>query len=235
MTDTTTSSITTIVIPDTVLSTVYYHQTSYLYPTKLSFPNLKKVTGYVYFHQTNNIVEIDFPQLKSTDAYFYVNGNISLQKVSAPSLDSITDYLYVRLNSALQVLDICNLTRINCGNQEPYFDISGNNTSVDSSQPCFNAVLNGTTLTTSPITTFSNNTAIAGGTFTHTCASPLNGYGVCWSTSPNPTTNNFTANGSGGTTFTANMTGLTPNTTYYVRAYYGNGVYGNEVSFTTLP
>ncbi len=232
-TDTTTSTVTTIVVPDSVLSSVYYHQTSYLNPTKLSFPNLKRVDGYVYFHQTNNIVEVDFPMLKSTKNYFYINGNISLQKVIAPNLDSIVDYLYVRLNSVLQVLDVCNLTDIYCNNQEPYFDISGNNATLDSVQPCFNATLHGTILTTTPITNFSNNTAIGGGAFTHNCGNnPM--YGVCWNTSPNPTQNNFTANGTGGTNFTANLTALTPNTTYYVRAYSGN-VYGNEVSFTTLP
>jgi len=45
-----------------------------------------------------------------------------------------------------------------------------------------------------------------------------------------------TLDGSGTGTFTSSLTGLTPNTTYYVRAYATNSVgtaYGNEVSFTT--
>jgi hypothetical protein len=232
-TDTASSPVTTIIIPDSVLSSVYYHQTSFLYPTKLVFPNLKRVDGYVYFHQTNNIVEVDFPVLKSTGSYFYVNGNISLQKVIAPDLNSIVEYLYVRLNTALQVLDMCNLSDIYCNNQDPYFTISGNNTLIDSVQPCFNATFHGTTLTTAVVTSFSSNTAIGGGTITHACGNSFSN-GVCWSTSPNPTTNNFSANATGGINFTANLTGLSPNTTYYVRAFSGN-VYGNEVSFTTLP
>ncbi len=43
-------------------------------------------------------------------------------------------------------------------------------------------------------------------------------------------------NGSGTGSFTSNLTGLTANTTYYVRAYATNSAgtaYGNQVSFTT--
>jgi len=63
--------------------------------------------------------------------------------------------------------------------------------------------------------------------------------GVCWSTSPNPTvSNSIITNGSGGGSFTISITGLKPNTTYYVRAYATNGdgtSYGNALSFTTTP
>jgi len=62
-------------------------------------------------------------------------------------------------------------------------------------------------------------------------------HGVCWNTSPNPTTaNSFTTDGTGTGTFVSALTGLTEDTTYYVRAYATNAVgtyYGNEVSFTT--
>ena len=43
--------------------------------------------------------------------------------------------------------------------------------------------------------------------------------------------------GNGLGSFTSNLSGLTANTTYYIRAYAINGVgtfYGNEISFTTL-
>ena len=64
--------------------------------------------------------------------------------------------------------------------------------------------------------------------------------GVCFSTSPGPTTaNNKTvgnpSSGTGG--FFSKLPGLSPNTLYYARAYATNGsvtVYGNEVNFTTL-
>ena len=65
-------------------------------------------------------------------------------------------------------------------------------------------------------------------------------YGVCWNTSTLPTiSDSKTEEGEATSTgaFTSNMTGLTPNTTYYVRAYSTNDAgtnYGEEVSFTTL-
>lgn len=61
--------------------------------------------------------------------------------------------------------------------------------------------------------------------------------GVCFGTSPNPTTSNtFTSEGNGTQPFSTTFSSLSPNTTYYVRAYAttvaGTG-YGNEISFTT--
>ena len=61
--------------------------------------------------------------------------------------------------------------------------------------------------------------------------------GVCWSTNHNPTTSqNHTTDGCGMGSFISIITGLSANTTYYVRAYATNSIgtaYGNEVSFTT--
>ena len=63
--------------------------------------------------------------------------------------------------------------------------------------------------------------------------------GICWSTSPNPTTtqNKLTA-GTGMGEYSCRMMCLFGNTTYYVRAFAANEAgmkYGNEVTFTTLP
>ena len=63
--------------------------------------------------------------------------------------------------------------------------------------------------------------------------------GVCWSTSSNPTvSNSHTTNGTGTGSFTSNITGLTANTTYYVRAYATNSkgtAYGEQRNFKTSP
>ncbi len=61
--------------------------------------------------------------------------------------------------------------------------------------------------------------------------------GIAYGTSPNPTTANSIASaGTGSGDFSANLTGLTPGTTYYARAYATNTsgtYYGAQVSFTT--
>lgn len=93
------------------------------------------------------------------------------------------------------------------------------------------------TLTTSSITSITNTTAISGGNISSDGTSTIIARGVCWSTSPNPTTaNTKTSNGSGIGAFTSNITGLTGGETYYVRSYATNGVgtaYGNQVTFKT--
>jgi hypothetical protein len=63
--------------------------------------------------------------------------------------------------------------------------------------------------------------------------------GIAYGLAPNPTTGGtHTINGNGFGTFSSSLTGLTPNTTYFVRAYAtttGGTVYGNQVNITTLP
>ena len=92
-------------------------------------------------------------------------------------------------------------------------------------------------LTTNSITTITNTTAISGGSISSDGTSTVISRGVCWSTSPNPTTaNSKTSNGGGIGAFSSNLTGLTGGVTYYVRSYATNGVgtaYGNQVSFIT--
>jgi hypothetical protein len=62
--------------------------------------------------------------------------------------------------------------------------------------------------------------------------------GICWNTSPSPTTSNNVQTVAGTTgTFSTTITGLEESTLYYVRAFAINAIgtsYGNEVNFTTL-
>ena len=93
------------------------------------------------------------------------------------------------------------------------------------------------TVTTSYVSNITISTAICGGNVTSDGNGTVTARGVCWSTSPNPTINdNKTSDGSGTGTFTSNLTNLTDNTTYYVRAYATNEKgtsYGEEKSFKT--
>jgi uncharacterized protein (TIGR02145 family) len=93
------------------------------------------------------------------------------------------------------------------------------------------------TITTTAVSNITGTTAVSGGNITNNGGSLVTQRGVCYSTSANPTTANSTIiSGSGIGSFTSNLTGLTANTTYYVRAYAINSAgtaYGNQVSFTT--
>ena len=91
--------------------------------------------------------------------------------------------------------------------------------------------------TTAAVSNVTETSATCGGNVTSDGGATVTARGVCWSTSQNPTTaDSHTSDGSGTGSFASNLTGLTANTTYYVRAYATNSAgttYGNEVSFTT--
>ncbi len=95
-------------------------------------------------------------------------------------------------------------------------------------------------LTTATISEIEQTTAKSGGDITDNNGDEIATRGICWSTSTNPTiSDNKTIDGSGQGVFESLFTNLTPNTTYYVRAYATNSegttAYGNEETFTTLP
>jgi hypothetical protein len=94
-------------------------------------------------------------------------------------------------------------------------------------------------LTTVPVFAITSINAESGGIITSNSFVKAQAKGVCWSTSPNPTlADTFSENGNWNDDYDSYIYNLTPNTTYYVRAYMQdcNGVYyGNEISFTTNP
>jgi hypothetical protein len=94
------------------------------------------------------------------------------------------------------------------------------------------------TVSTSEVVDIAQTTATGGGNVTADGGAPVTAKGVCWSATQNPTiADSHTSDGTGTGVFVSNLTGLTPNTPYYVRAYATNSVgtaYGNEVTFTTL-
>jgi uncharacterized protein (TIGR02145 family) len=91
-----------------------------------------------------------------------------------------------------------------------------------------------TTVEASNRTAFS---ATSGGVISDDGGAEIAARGVCWSTNPNPTIeNDKTEDGAGIGSFTSDLTGLTADTTYYVRAYASNALgtwYGNEQTFVT--
>ena len=93
------------------------------------------------------------------------------------------------------------------------------------------------TVTTNTISSIAATSATCGGNVTATGGASVTARGVCWSTSQNPTVSySHTTDGSGTGSFTSSITGLTANTTYYVRAYATNSAgtsYGGQFTFTT--
>lgn len=92
-------------------------------------------------------------------------------------------------------------------------------------------------ITTNGISEITETTAICGGTITSDGGNAITGRGVCWSINHNPTISDSVFNNGEGTgSFTSNITNLTANTTYYVRAFATNSsgtYYGEEKVFTT--
>ncbi|MDD4033422.1 MAG: FISUMP domain-containing protein [Bacteroidales bacterium] len=95
------------------------------------------------------------------------------------------------------------------------------------------------TVTTGNVTNISTTTASCAGNVTSDGGAAIIASGVCWSTSQNPTIENSkTTDGADLGPYTSHITDLSPNTTYYVRAYATNAngtTYGTEQrTFKTL-
>ncbi len=103
--------------------------------------------------------------------------------------------------------------------------------------PFYSKILAFSTLTTTGISKITQFSAQSGGSVSSDGGAEIIAKGVCWSTNPDPTVdNNKTNDGIGVGTFTSNLIGLNPNTTYYVRAYGTNAAgvsYGDQISFRT--
>jgi hypothetical protein len=116
------------------------------------------------------------------------------------------------------------------------YTINSAPTTVYGNQLSF-TTLNVPTVTTTAASSITLTTASSGGNVTANGGAAVTARGVCWSTSSGPTiSDSHTTDGSGNGSYTSSLTGLSPGTTYYIRAYATNSVgtaYGNEVSFTT--
>lgn len=94
------------------------------------------------------------------------------------------------------------------------------------------------TISTIAVSNITWNSATIGGNATANGGAPITTRGVCWSIFHNPTiTDDTTINGSGKGSFSSNLFGLLPGTTYYARAYATNSEgtgYGNEIIINTI-
>lgn len=93
------------------------------------------------------------------------------------------------------------------------------------------------TLSTIEISDITQTTAVSGGNILDDGGSTVIERGVCWSLGHSPTINDSkTSDGAGAGSFTSEIQGLEPATTYSLRAFATNGqgtAYGNTLTFTT--
>lgn len=97
---------------------------------------------------------------------------------------------------------------------------------------------NAPSVTTGSLSFIGGSFGTVAGTVTDTKGLAVLHRGICWSTAHNPTiTGLVTDAGAGSGAFSGQLSGLSPATTYYVRAYATNErgatAYGNEVTLTT--
>ncbi len=92
---------------------------------------------------------------------------------------------------------------------------------------------------TAPVTEITSSSARSGGSVLSDGGAEITARGILWSRFHDPTFSNYeglTVDGSGAGNYTSQLTGLSYQTTYYVRAYANNYIsasYGQEEEFTT--
>ncbi|MEI6455736.1 MAG: fibrobacter succinogenes major paralogous domain-containing protein [bacterium] len=93
-------------------------------------------------------------------------------------------------------------------------------------------------LKTASVNQITQTTANSGGVITSDGGAQVTSRGVCWSTGIAPTIIDMhTSDGSGTGSYASQISGLSPNTLYYIRAYATNSAgtaYGDTLSFTTM-
>lgn len=91
---------------------------------------------------------------------------------------------------------------------------------------------------TTTVTEITGSSVTCGGKVTSSGGSAIVERGFCWSKTPNPLVSDFRQKVEGESgDFSCVLTGLEPNTTYYVKAYAINGAgigYGSAIRFATL-
>ena len=206
----------------------------------------------VTLHLTINRSSIAFDEQIACESFTWIDGNTYTESTNGPTFtltntmgcDSMV-VLYLTIGHPTTTIDeqtACESFTWIDGNtytestNNPTFTMT-NTTGCDSVVTLHLTIYHLPAVTTAPVSNIATNWVSSGGNVIHDSGGAVIARGVCWSTSQNPTiADAHTTDGTGTGTFTSNITGLTPNTTYYVRAYATNNggtSYGEEMTFTT--
>lgn len=180
--------------------------------------------------QTTVNIQCDYEYistLKSAKLYYGIN--------------ETTSYVEMRV---VQSSLYAELSGLNSGTTyKYYYEFTNGFNSMQSGVKTFTTEENPTTVVlptviTADVTEITSESAVSGGEITDDGGGNVTSRGVCWSTSPNPTIeDSFSTDGNGVGSFVSNLTDLSDNTTYHVRAYATNEAgtaYGLDKEFTTL-
>ncbi|MFY7884569.1 MAG: fibronectin type III domain-containing protein [Dolichospermum sp.] len=200
--------------------------------TNVSFPALTN-SSYIYITLNPLLTTVSFPLLTNSR-----NINLNSNALSIATINALLNKMLSVLPSTGKYIDLRqNPPAIPSGQgiiDKQTLLNAGNNVHTDE----FSAP----TLTTTVASAITISTANCGGSIIYSGGGFITSKGLVWSNSNNPTIENnmgMTSEGSGSGSFTSNLSGLLPNTTYYVRSYAssnesGTG-YGQEETFLTLP
>lgn len=214
---------------------------NYLILTTISFVLSLAITGCKnpYEYVNPEITEISVEASRNS-AIFRAKVNFMGEKLMKLDLSTNADLSNARHYEMLEdgdyglVVEVNQLTALT----DYYYRIEGGNANFTlTSEVKQFTTLDVPIVATNEVSSITWTTARGGGWVSEDYGAEVTDCGICWSTSHNPNlNNNHASGGSGMGNFSVDMTNLTENTTYYVRAYAtskaGTG-YGNEVSFTT--
>jgi len=157
---------------------------------------------------------IELPSSALTDVMYTLSESI-------PEGDSLTVRVYPWLNGGRDSGKYFNIANVFIGGET-----TGN------------PVVYVPTISTTEVSSVSTTTAVSGGTISSDGGGEVTARGVVYGLAPAPSlADASTTDGTGGGAFVSELNGLTPGSTYYVRAYATNSAgtaYGDELSFTTL-
>lgn len=156
-------------------------------------------------------------------------------KNESPTVESGTKYLSSSINIGKHTIEV---TGLNHSTQYYYRSFVLNDVGISyGANRAFTTNSIAPELTTSTVSNIYNTIASSGGNISSDGGKPVTSRGVCWSIKANPTmSDSVFKSGSGVGNFSVNISGLIPNTKYYLRAFAVNEVgvsYGNEIEFST--